>query len=216
MSSTTGVTPSSSSSSSSTKKPRVNINPPPPPPIPPQLESTLIWKQGETISSTGSVLVKLAQSGYTREASQIIGVSRTASLVGRDSDGGLPELWDVMGKIKGKEGITRLMAVCITRGSLSPQRAEALIKDHNADVKATDDIGRTALHLATGSWMEQEPWGSEIPSENTPLNPELIRVLLSKDPKGARREDNPGDLPLHCALISGTDSVETIKLLVES
>ena len=212
--SSTGVTPSSSSSS--TKKPRVNINPPPLPPIPPQLESTLIWKQGETISSTGSVLVKLAQSGYTREASQIIGVSRTASLVGRDSDGGLPELWDVMGKIKGKEGITRLMAVCITRGSLSPQRAKALIEDHNADVKATDDIGRTALHFATGSWMEQEPWGCEIASENTPLNSELIRVLLSKDPKGARREDNSVNLPLHCALISGTDSVETIKLLVES
>ena len=63
-------------------------------------ESTLIWKQGDTISSTGSVLVRLAQNGYTKEAHKIISLSRTASLIGRDSDGGLPELWDVMGKRK--------------------------------------------------------------------------------------------------------------------
>ena len=202
-------------STSSSKKQR--IDPASPPPIlPPQLESTLIWKQGETISSTGSVLCKLAQSGFTREASQIIGVSRTASLVGRDSDGGLPELWDVMGKIKGKEGITRLMAVCITRGSLSPQRAEALIEDHIADVTETDDYGRTALHLAAGSRFANDPWGSEIASENTPLNPDLIRVLLSKDPKGATREDEFDALPLQYACMSSTNSVEVIQLLVES
>ena len=52
----------------------------------------LIWKQGLGPTTTGSVLVKLAQSGFFREAHQIIGVSHIASLIGRDSDGGLPEL----------------------------------------------------------------------------------------------------------------------------
>jgi len=56
---------------------------------------SIIWSNGA--GSTGSVLVKLAQKGYTREAHKIIELSRIASLVGRDSEGGLTELWDIMG-----------------------------------------------------------------------------------------------------------------------
>jgi hypothetical protein len=55
-----------------------------------------------------------------------------------------------MGKVKGKKGITRLMAICITCGSLSTQRALSLIKDHTVGVKAKDNQGRTALHHALG------------------------------------------------------------------
>ena len=77
--------------------------------------SPLIWMHGPGPGSRGSVLAILAQNGYTREAHKIISLSHIASLIGRDSDGGLPELWDIMGKVRGKEGITRLMAVCITR-----------------------------------------------------------------------------------------------------
>jgi len=110
--------------------------------------SPLVWIHGPGPGSRGSVLVILAQNGYTREAHQIISLNRTASLIGRDSDGGLPELWDVMGKVRGKKCRTRLMAICAIRGSLSPQRALALIRDHNVDVRARDDEGRTALHYA--------------------------------------------------------------------
>jgi hypothetical protein len=63
-------------------------------------ENDIIWIQGTGAGSRGSVLVNLAQTGYTQEAHQIISLSRIASLIGRDSDGGLPELWDVMGKRK--------------------------------------------------------------------------------------------------------------------
>jgi ankyrin repeat protein len=183
----------------------------------PQLEeeSTLIWKQGDTFSSTGSVLVRLAQNGYTREAHQIIGLSRTASLIGRDSNGGLPELWDVMGKVRNKRGITRLMAICITRGPDSPQRALSLIRDHKVDVRATDKKGRTALYHALGvnnnncdDDDEEEDNNNDVDDDddddswvpNIPLNLELIRVLLQADPKAIKRTDKNGRLPLHFAL----------------
>ena len=48
-------------------------------------EAPLIWVAGKSIASTGSVLVRLAQNGYTKEAHSIIALSRSASLVGRDS-----------------------------------------------------------------------------------------------------------------------------------
>jgi len=160
-------------------------------------ESTLIWKEGAGPTTTGSVLVKLAQNGFTREAHKIIELSRTASLVGRKSDGGLPELWDIMGQRAGKGGITRLMAVCITRGSLSMQRAKALIEDHNADVMASDDNERTALHLALGASTDDECWDS------TPINDDLVFYLLEKDPRGTEDVDDYGFLPLHWACTNG-------------
>jgi ankyrin repeat protein len=169
------------------------------PPLSPHEESTLIWKQGTGPASTGSVLVKLAQNGYTREAHKIIELSRTASLIGRDSDGGLPEFWDVMGKRRGQRGITRLMAVCITSGSLAPQRARTLIKDHNADINAIDDRGRTALHLAVGA------------RDN---NTELIRVLLQVDPEIVQVTDNQGYLPLHMACEKNAH-FDVIKILID-
>jgi len=162
-------------------------------------ESSLIWKQGDTNSTIGSVLVKLAQHGYTREAHQIIGLSHTASLIGRDSIGGLPELWDVMGSIKGKGGITRLMAICICRGSLSPQRGRALIRDHNADALAQDDYGRTALHYALGVDV---PSGFRI-KNTAPINDELIYVLLDTNPEAVYMKDKDGRLPFHSACEHG-------------
>jgi hypothetical protein len=111
-------------------------------------ENDLIWIQGTGAANTGSVLAILAQTGYTKEVHQIISLSRIASLIGRDSNGGLPELWDIMGRRKGMNGITRLMAICITRGSLSRQRALALIRDHNVNLSAKDDNGRTPIHIA--------------------------------------------------------------------
>ena len=178
-------------------------------------QSTLIWKQGAGSASTGSALVKLAQNGYTREAHKIIELSHTASLIGRDSDGGLPEFWDVMGKMKGKGGITRLMAVCITRGSLSPQRARALIRDHNVDVKAKDDLGRTALHLALGAERSErmrikyDPW-----PRCTPINTKLIHVLLEMDPDAVKEMNNHGSLPLYFACANNAP-FEDIKLLID-
>jgi ankyrin repeat protein len=151
-------------------------------------ENDLIWIQGDKISSTGSVLAILAQNGYTREAHQIISLSRIASLIGRDSDGGLPELWDVMGKVRGKGGITRLMAICITRGSLSSQRARALIRDHNVDVKARDNQGRTALHHAVGSRnFDNDIFSNEKTS--IPINTDLIRVLFEACPDLVKMKD---------------------------
>jgi len=147
------ISSSSSPSSSSSKKPRIDS-----PLLPsPSEESTLIWKQGAGPTTTGSVLVKLAQNGYTKEVCKIIELSRISSLVGRKSAGGLPELWDVMGRRRGKGGITRLMAVCITRGPLSPQRARSLIQDHNASLREKDDRGRTALHHALGVRHKADP-----------------------------------------------------------
>ena len=135
------------------------------------VESSLIWIQGTGAGSRGSVLVSLAQSGSTREVHQIIGLSHTASLIGRDSDGGLPELWDIMGQRKSKQGITRLMAICLTRGSLSPSRALALIRDHNVTVNVKDNLGRTALLCALGLTIG---YWNIVP---TPINIELIHVL---------------------------------------
>ena len=174
-------------------------------------ESTLIWKQGTGAANTGSVLVILSQSGYTREAHKIIELSRIASLIGRDSDGGLPELWDVMGRIKGngQRGITRLMAVCITRGSLSPQRAKALIRDHNVDVKAKDYLGRTALHFALGFIEWDDPW-----PEGIPINFELIRVLVEAYPDALKEKYGNGSLPLHSACGSNAP-FDVIKLLID-
>ena len=168
----------------------------------PSQESSLIWKQGETSSSTGSVLVKLAQSGFTREAHKIISLSKTASLVGRDSKGGLPELWDVMGKRRGKDGITRLMAVCIARGPLSSQRARALIHDHSADVKEIDDKGMTALHHA-------------LQKSNFPIFIELVQVLLELFPQGLKVRDNNGNLPIHFAC-SSNSPINVVKLLIST
>jgi len=69
----------------SAKKPRVEINsssssssssstssiPPP--------ESTMLWKEGIGLIASGNVPVRLAQNGFSQQASQIIGLSRTAS-----------------------------------------------------------------------------------------------------------------------------------------
>lgn len=160
-----------------------------------QDESPLIWKQGSGPTSTGSVLVKLAQSGYTREAHQIISLSRSASLVGRDSDGGLPELWNVMGNKRGKRGITRLMAVAIVSGPRSSQRALALIRDHNANVKEKDDSERTALHHALGmKAVYFDPWPAAT------VNTDLIRILVKADPSAVQEKHPLYDrYPLHIA-----------------
>ena len=209
---------SSSSSSSSSKIPRIDSS------LDSSEESPLIWRQGDSLSSTGSVLVKLAQSGYTREVHKIIGLSRMASLVGRDSIGGLPELWDVMGRRKGKKGITRLMAVCIVRGSLSPQRAQALIRDHSAVFNAKDVGGRTALHHAVGKKTSEHAWRSRYgvkkyvnrwASSNPNINVDLIRVLLQMNPESAKAIDNDGKIPLHYACESDAPW-EAIKLLLDA
>jgi hypothetical protein len=182
-------------------------------------ESTLIWKQGDTISSIGSVLVILAQNGYTNEAHTIIGLSRTASLIGRDSNGGLPELWDVMGKIRNKRGITRLMAICITRGPDSPQRALSLIRDHKVDIRARDDYKRTALHHAVGAFFENDPWTDMT----NPLNLELIKVLIQAEPYIPMQEDISSRIALHYALGASnylfgnyTINSEIVRYLVKS
>ena len=180
-------------------------------------ENDLIWIQGTGASSTGSVLVNLAQTGYTREAHQIISLSRIASLIGRDSDGGLPELWDVMGKVRGKKGITRLMAICITRGRDSPHRARALIRDHNVNVREEDEKGRTALHLALGARDENSSFGGfggDLWPKDTPINIELIRVLLELYPDGVKVKNNIGELPLHTACEKNAP-IDVIKLLID-
>ena len=156
--------------------------------------SPLIWIHGPGPGSRGSVLVILAQNGYTREARTVIGLSKTASLIGRDSDGGLPVLWDVMGKVRRKNGLTRLMAICATHGSLSPQRALALIRDHNVDVRARDDEGRTALHYALNGCTFSDPW-----PKNNPINTELIRVLIEACPELVKLRDGKKRLPLYYA-----------------
>jgi hypothetical protein len=163
--------------------------------------SPLIWMHGPGPGSRGSVLVILAQNGYTREAHKIISLSRIASLIGRDSDGGLPELWDVMGKVRGKGGITRLMAICITRGSLSPQRALSLIRDHNVDVRARDDQERTTLHYAL--------------AYKTPINTDLIRVLIEACSELVKKENYKGFLPLYYAIVNKAP-FDIIRLLIDT
>jgi uncharacterized lipoprotein NlpE involved in copper resistance/uncharacterized protein YneF (UPF0154 family) len=172
-------------------------------------ENDLIWIQGTGAANTGSILFILAQNGYTREAHQIISLSRTASLIGRDSDGGLPELWDIMGRRKNKQGITRLMAICITRGSLSPQRVRALIRDHNVDVKATDKFGRTVLHHALGAHFYSDPW-----SMNPPINTDLIRVLIEACPDLVKMKDNNTRHPLYYACRENAP-FDVIKLFID-
>jgi ankyrin repeat protein len=171
--------------------------------------SPLIWIQGTGPGSRGSVLVNLAQNGYTQEAHQIISLSRIASLIGRDSNGGLPELWDVMGKVRGKGGITRLMAICATRGSLSSQRALSLIRDHNVDVRATDNQGRTALHYALRAGTFSDPL-----SMNPPINTDLIRVLIEACPDLVKMKDYNTRHPLYDACISNAP-FDVIKLFID-
>jgi hypothetical protein len=172
-------------------------------------ENDLVWIHGPGPGSRGSVLDNLAQNGYTREAHTIIGLSKTASLIGRDSDGGLPELWDVMGKVRGKGGITRLMAICATRGSLSSQRALSLIRDHNVDVRATDNQGRTALHYALRAGTFSDPL-----SMNPPINTDLIRVLIEACPDLVKMKDYNTRHPLYDACISNAP-FDVIKLFID-
>jgi len=175
------------------------------------LESSLIWKQGTGPTTTGSVLVKLAQNGFFQEVNKIISLSKTASLVGRDSDGGLPELWDIMGQRRCYDGITRLMAVCIVGGKDSPGRALALIRDHNADVKEKDDLGRNALHHALGARPFLKGKFNDMP-----INMELVQALISIYPEGLLQKDNNGSLPIHLVCFRNTPSVELIKLIMEA
>jgi hypothetical protein len=183
---------------SSSKKPHIDDTQSPP--LLPDI-SPLIWIHGPGPGSRGSVLAILAQNGYTQEAHKIISLSRIASLIGRDSDGGLPELWDIMGKVRGKGGITRLMAICITRGSLSPQRARALIRDHNVDISAKDDQRRTVLHYAL--------------AYKTPINTDLIRVLIEACPELVKKENYKGFLPLYYAIVNKAPS-DVIRLLIDT
>jgi ankyrin repeat protein len=174
-------------------------------------ESPLLWIHGTGPGSRGSVLVILAQNGYTKEAHTIIGLSKTASLIGRDSDGGLPELWDVMGNIRGKGGITRLMAICITRGPNSLQRALSLIKDHTVNVKAKDNQGRTALHHA----LNAKQYDDNLLSETIPINIELIRLLLNTCSTLVQEKDFDGNSSLLIACINNAP-IDIIQLLVET
>lgn len=178
-------------------------------PLPP-LESSLIWKQGIGPTTSGSVLVKLAQNGHFTEVNKIISLSKTASLVGRDSNGSLPELWDIMGQRRCYDGITRLMAVCIVGGKDSPGRALSLIRDHNANVKEKDDLGRTALHHALGA----RPYWEKL--DDKPINIELVRALIRIYPEGLHQKDNNGSLPIHLVCFRTTPSVELIKLIMEA
>jgi ankyrin repeat protein len=170
-------------------------------------EAPLIWVAGKSIASTGSVLVRLAQNGYTKEAHSIIALSRSASLVGRDSIGGLTELWDVMGNVKGKDGITRLMSLAINRSSFSVQRAQSLIRDHAADASTKDVNNRTALHHSLGFRLETDSW----PNHN--INDDLVKVLLDAYPE-ATREFCFGTLPLHFACLQGA-SLNLVYMLID-
>jgi len=174
---------------------------------------SIIWKQSNGAGSTGSVLVKLAQKGYTREAHKIIELSRIASLVGRDSEGGLTELWDIMGQVRGKNGITRLMAIAITRGSLSLDRAKALIRDHNADPIERDDFGRAALHHSLGSKHAKDAQVNNLFDCNKSLNVELTRYLITVSSQVLSIKVS-GKTPLHLALENNAP-IDILKLLIE-
>ena len=178
-------------------------------PLPLFEEASIIWIQGTGVGSTGSVLLNLAKCGYTREAHKIIELSRSASRLGKNDK--LSELWDVMGKRRGKGGITRLMAICITRGLDSPERALALIRNHNADIKEMDDEGRTALHLALGvqQWNLIDPW-----PESKPLNIDLIRVLIDMDEEALKVKNKWNNLPLHIVCYKNA-SYDVIKLILD-
>ena len=87
-------------------------------------------------------------------------------------------------KEKGEGGITRLMAICITRGPDSPQRARALIRDHDVDVRATDDQGRIALHHALGARYDSYDRGMAPDHwpDKTPINIENADVVSKSYP----------------------------------
>ena len=117
-----------------------------------------------------------------------------------------------MGKIKGKGGITRLMAICITRGPDSPQRARALIRDHNVDVKEKDHESRLALHHALGA-RERYLYHRVYKWYETPLNYDLVRVLIETYPLGRKVRDVRGRIPLHQACDKYVPA-EVIKLVL--
>jgi hypothetical protein len=94
------------------------------------------------VSVGGSVLVILAQSGYTREAILCVPTCRTTSLIGKDSNGGLVELWDVLGKRKG-----RLTSICRIGNTT---RVKALLRDHLV-INTTD----LAIALRTAAFFYQ-------------------------------------------------------------
>ena len=176
-------------------------------------DDTIISSQtGEESKLFSSVLVNLARCGFIQEVHQIIGASRTAAIVGRKSQGGIPDLWNIMSKKRGTGGVTRLMAVCIARGSLSPFRARALVIDHKANVRAKDDYGRTALHHALGvqEWKHIDPW-----QEGRPINLDLIQVLIALDPRGLKEPNKFKNLPLHCACMMNA-SLDVIKALLDA
>jgi ankyrin repeat protein len=188
----------------------------------PYKESTLIWKQGTGAANTGSVLVILAQNGYTKEAHKIIGLSRTASLIGRDSDGGLPELWDVMSQVRGRGGSTRLMAIARVNGRLSPGRARALIRDHNADPMKTDKLGRSAIEWAVCNvnimclnvFLENDKDGraaSEALIYASYWDQEMtVKMLLARGARQVPYENFMGSTAMHYAAMSGNIHVLTL------
>jgi hypothetical protein len=123
----------------------------------------------------------------------------------------------------GKGGITPLMAVCITSGPDSPQRALAFIRD-NVDVIARDHKRRTALHFALGVrdddalgaidddgrtsfyselgmtfGMERKRKRSlDTSDKRRPIyiNPDLVRVLVDACPDLVKMKDYKGILPI--------------------
>jgi ankyrin repeat protein len=207
-----------STSPPSTSSPSSPLPPSSPSPTPPpSSESPLIWIHGPGPASRGSILTILAQNGYTREVHQILPLSRTASLIGRDSDGGLPQLWDIMGTKHYRLGITRLMALCIIRGPVSLNRARALIRDHNVNVMATDGC-RSALHFALSNSFKILGGLTQLKDDKIykckrPIDIEFVRLLLESNPEIINSGYNHS--PLHWACYNNA-SFEIIKLLVDA
>ena len=113
---------------------------------------------------------------------------------------------------KGRGGITRLMAVCITRGSLSPVRARDLIRGYKAEPTEVDEKGRTALHHALGvhSYVDRWPYHSPV------INIKLIRVLVELCPEVAKIK-HEGQIPLHTALqLYPPVDFEVIKIILDA